>query len=67
MSELIKKKKAELAEAIEGEIKESITKLMNDDFNAFINKIMTSTREDQLDKILGKSLASLIKEYKRQT
>lgn len=67
MSELIKKKKAELAEAIEGEIKESITKLMNDDFNAFINKIMTSTREDQLDKILGKGLASLIKEYKKQT
>jgi len=61
----IKEKKAELAAAIETEIKDAIIGAMNADFGGFVSKMLTSTRDDQLERIIGKELVELMKEYRK--
>ncbi len=61
----IKEKKAELAAAIETEIKDTIIGAMNADFGGFVSKMLTSTRDDQLERIIGKELVELMKEYRK--
>ena len=65
MSDLIKEKKLELATVIEKEIKETIVKLMEGDFGAFVNKSLNISRDDQLEKIIGKNTVELMKEYRK--
>ena len=65
MSDLIKEKRAELAAVIEKEIKETIVKLMEEDFGAFVSKSLYISRDDQLEKIIGKDTVDLMKEYRK--
>ena len=65
MSDLIKEKRAELAAVIEKEIKETIVKLMEEDFGAFVSKSLNISRDDQLEKIIGKDTVALMKEYRK--
>lgn len=65
MSDLIKEKRAELASVIEKEIKETIIKLMEEDFGDFVVKSLNISRDDQLEKIIGKDTVALMKEYRK--
>ena len=38
---------------------------MEDNFDGFVSKLLQHTRDDQLEKILGKDVVELIKEYKK--
>jgi hypothetical protein len=62
---VIKEKKVELAAAIEKEIKETIIGFMDDDFVGFVSKLLQHTRDDQLERLVGKDLVELMKEYKK--
>lgn len=62
---VIKEKKVELAAAIEKEIKETIIGFMDDDFIGFVSKLLQHTRDDQLERLVGKDLVELMKEYKK--
>lgn len=63
MSEVIEQKKIELAKALEAEIKGQINQLMETNFKMFCSSVLSNTRDDQLEKILGKELLNLIKEF----
>ena len=63
MSETIEQKKIELAKALETEIKGQVNQLMETNFKMFCNSVLSNTRDDQLEKILGKELLGLIKEF----
>ena len=63
MSETIEQKKIELAKALETEIKGQVNQLMETNFRMFCNSVLSNTRDDQLEKILGKELLGLIKEF----
>lgn len=65
MSELIKGKKLELASAIEKEIKEAIIAAMDSDFLGFTGKLLQHTRDDQLERVIGKETVELMKEYRK--
>lgn len=65
MSDVIKEKRAELATAIEKEIKETIIKLMDENFGDFVTKSLNISRDDQLEKIVGKDTVALMKEYRK--
>lgn len=62
---VIKEKKVELAAAIEKEIKETIIGFMDDDFIGFVSKLLQHSRDDQLERLVGKDLVELMKEYKK--
>ena len=63
MSETIEQKKIELSKALEAEIKGQINQLMETNFKMFCNSVLSNTRDDQLEKILGKELLGLVKEF----
>lgn len=63
MSETIEQKKIELAKALETEIKGQVNQLMETNFRMFCGSVLSNTRDDQLEKILGKELLGLIKEF----
>lgn len=63
MSETIEQKKIELSKALETEIKGQINQLMETNFKMFCNSVLSNTRDDQLEKILGKELLGLVKEF----
>ena len=65
MSEVIEQKKVELSKALEAEIKGQINQLMETNFKMFCSSILSNTRDDQLEKILGKELLALVKEYSK--
>lgn len=61
----VKEKKAELVLAIEKEIVSAVTKSMNENFKVFLDRLVKNTRDDQMERIFGKEVIELVKEYNK--
>ncbi len=61
----VKEKKAELVLAIEKENAGAVTKSMNENFKVFLDRLVKNTRDDQMERIFGKEVMELIKEYNK--
>lgn len=65
MSDTINQKKLELRAAIETEIKSKIMELMEGNFPQFCDSLCNNTRDDQLTRIIGADVVSLVKEFRK--
>ena len=65
MSEAIKNKKLALASALEEEIKDSVNTMLTNDFVGFVDKLLTATRDDQINRIFPEGFLSMLKDYRK--
>lgn len=65
MSEAIKNKKLALASALEEEIKDSVNTMLTNDFVGFVDKLLTATRDDQINRIFPEGFLAMLKDYRK--
>ena len=65
MSEAIKNKKLALAAALEEEIKDCVNTMLANDFIGFVDKLLTATRDDQINKIFPEGFLAMLKDYRK--
>lgn len=65
MSEAIKNKKLALASALEEEIKDCINTMLTNDFVGFVDKLLTATRDDQINRIFPQGFLPMLKDYRK--
>lgn len=65
MSEAIKNKKLALASALEEEVKDCINTMLTNDFVGFVDKLLTATRDDQINRIFPDGFLSMLKDYRK--